>query len=48
MSQELYRGKILPIRSKLQYIAYTMLGDEEDAEDAVQEVLLSLWSNLQA
>lgn len=48
MSQELYRGKILPIRSKLQYIAYTMLGDEEDAEDAVQEILLRLWSNLQA
>ncbi len=46
MSQQLYKQQILPIRSQLQYVAMRMLGDEQDAEDAVQEVLLKLWQNV--
>lgn len=43
MSQERYKAEILPIREKLFHMAYKMLADREDAEDAVQEVLLKLW-----
>jgi len=43
MSQERYKAEILPIRQKLFHIAHNILHEEEDAEDAVQEVLLKLW-----
>lgn len=43
MSQELYRAAILPMREYLFATARRILSDEEDAEDAVQEVLLKLW-----
>ena len=43
MSQQLYKEQILPIRSQLYNVAMRMLGDEQDAEDAVQEILLKLW-----
>lgn len=44
MSQERFKAEILPIRDKLFYIAHKLLPEEEDAEDAVQEVLLKLWN----
>ena len=43
MSQEIYKKEILPLRSQLFHIAKKMLENEEEAEDAVQEVLLKLW-----
>lgn len=43
MSQEIYRNIILPIRERLFFIAKNMLGNEQEAEDAVQELLLKLW-----
>lgn len=43
MSQEIYRKDVLPLRKQLFHIARNMLGSEQDAEDAVQEVLLKLW-----
>ncbi|MDD5184120.1 MAG: sigma-70 family RNA polymerase sigma factor [Paludibacter sp.] len=43
MSQERYKAEILPIREKLFHIAQRILVEEQEAEDAVQEVLLKLW-----
>lgn len=43
MSQEIFKAHVLPIREKLFYLAQKFLVDEQDAEDAVQEVLLKLW-----
>lgn len=43
MSQEIYKQTILPIRFQLLNIARKMLENEQEAEDAVQEVLLKLW-----
>ena len=43
MSQERFKAEILPMREKLFFIAKKMLEEEQDAEDAVQEVLLKLW-----
>lgn len=45
MSQERFKAEILPIRQKLFHIAQHILVEEEEAEDAVQEVLLKLWHN---
>ena len=44
MSQERFKADILPIREKLYHVAHKMLVDEQEAEDAVQEVLLKLWN----
>src|ERR1035437_732475 len=43
MSQERFKAEILPIREKLFHIAQRILVEEQEAEDAVQEVLLKLW-----
>ena len=43
MSKEIYLKNILPLRSRLLGIARGMLYEEQDAEDAVQEVLLRIW-----
>lgn len=43
MSQDLFRAEVLPIREKLLFHAQKYMKDEQDAEDAVQEVLLKLW-----
>ena len=43
MSQERFKAEILPIREKLLHIAQRILVEEQEAEDAVQEVLLKLW-----
>ena len=44
MSQERFKADILPIRENLYHVAHKMLVDEQEAEDAVQEVLLKLWN----
>jgi RNA polymerase sigma-70 factor (ECF subfamily) len=43
MSQERFKAEILPIRERLFHIAKRILVEEQEAEDAVQEVLLKLW-----
>ncbi|MCE5332676.1 MAG: sigma-70 family RNA polymerase sigma factor [Bacteroidales bacterium] len=43
MNQERFKAEILPIREKLFHIAQKILVEEQEAEDAVQEVLLKLW-----
>lgn len=43
MSQERYMAEVLPIRPKLLHVAKKILQEDDEAEDAVQEVLLKLW-----
>ena len=43
MSQEIFKAEILPIRQKLFFLSQKILEEEQEAEDAVQEVLLKLW-----
>jgi len=43
MSQDRFKAEIMPIRQKLYHIAQRILVEEQEAEDAVQEVLLKLW-----
>jgi len=43
MSQEIFKAEILPIRQKLLFVAQKIVENEDEAEDAVQEVLLKLW-----
>jgi RNA polymerase sigma factor (sigma-70 family) len=43
MSQERFKAEVLPIREKLFHLAQKYLEEEQDAEDAVKEVLLKLW-----
>jgi RNA polymerase sigma-70 factor (ECF subfamily) len=43
MSQDRFKAEIMPMREKLFHMAKKILVDEQEAEDAVQEVLLKLW-----
>jgi len=43
MNQDRFKAEILPIRERLFHIARKILVEEQEAEDAVQEVLLKLW-----
>ena len=43
MSQDRFKAEIMPMREKLFHMAQRILVDEQEAEDAVQEVLLKLW-----
>ena len=43
MDKNRFKAEILPLRGKLLGYAARMLGNAEDAEDIVQEVLLKLW-----
>jgi|BioPla2DNA2_1021312.scaffolds.fasta_scaffold00623_24 RNA polymerase sigma-70 factor (ECF subfamily) len=43
MSSERFKEEILPLRQQLFRLSLKMLGDEQNAEDAVQESLLKLW-----
>ncbi len=43
MNAEEFKINVLPLREKLYRIAYKMMEEEQDAEDAVQEVYLKLW-----
>jgi len=43
MKPDKFKTEILPLRDKLYLIAHKMLEGKEDAEDAVQEVLIKLW-----
>ncbi|MFC2186165.1 RNA polymerase sigma factor [Fulvivirgaceae bacterium LMO-SS25] len=43
MSPESFTQKVIPISAKLQRFAKSLLKDEDDASDTVQDVLLKLW-----
>jgi len=43
MNQDRFKAEILPLRQNLFHIAQKILVEEQEAEDAVQEVLLKLW-----
>ena len=43
MSSERFKKEILPLRQQLFHLSLKMLGNGQDAEDAVQESLLKLW-----
>lgn len=47
MNIKAFKSNIFPVQAKLFRFAKTMLQDEEEAEDAVQEALLKLWLNRQ-
>lgn len=44
MSLDLFTQRILPLKDKMFRFAYHLLGQEAEAEDAVQEVLLKVWT----
>jgi RNA polymerase sigma-70 factor (ECF subfamily) len=44
MDLEQFKSSIIPLRQKLMAVALSILCDGEDAEDAVQETLLRLWT----
>ncbi|HXB90936.1 MAG TPA: sigma-70 family RNA polymerase sigma factor [Puia sp.] len=43
MSIEVFQQRILPMKDKLFRFAYRLLQNVEEAEDAVQEVMVSVW-----
>ncbi len=45
MTIQTFKSNVFPVQAKLFRLAKTMLPDEEDAEDTVQEALLKLWQN---
>lgn len=44
MKLDTFKKKILPLREKLENIAFRLMQDREDAEDVVQETFLKLWT----
>ncbi|WKN42889.1 RNA polymerase sigma factor [Tunicatimonas pelagia] len=45
MNIKTFKSNVFPVQAKLYRFAKTMLHDDEEAEDAVQEALLKLWLN---
>ena len=45
MELETFKQTFLPLRSQLLFTAKNMLSNEDDAEDAVQEAYIKLWTN---
>ena len=45
MEIKAFKKELIPIRDKLFRLAKTMLQNNEDAEDALQEVYMKLWKN---
>jgi len=43
MSLEAFKTRVLPVKNKLYRFAYRLLGDESEAQDVVQEVLIKVW-----
>ena len=44
MSSESFHKKILPLRDKLFRLAYSIVKEQAEAEDVLQDVLTQLWS----
>ncbi|GAB3765072.1 RNA polymerase sigma factor [Spirosoma pomorum] len=47
MDLHAFKQRILPVQNRLFRLATMFLGNREDAEDALQDVLMRLWSNRQ-
>jgi len=45
MQIEAFKKELIPIKDKLFRLAKTMLQNNEDAEDALQEIYMKLWKN---
>jgi RNA polymerase sigma factor (sigma-70 family) len=45
MNNEAFKKELIPVKDKLFRFAKTMLRNNEDAEDALQEVYIKLWGN---
>lgn len=45
MTIQTFKRNVFPVQARLFRLAKTMLQDEEEAEDTVQEALLKLWQN---
>ncbi|MEM6841831.1 MAG: sigma-70 family RNA polymerase sigma factor [Bacteroidota bacterium] len=45
MNIQTFKSNVFPVQAKLYRFAKTMLHDDEEAEDTVQEALLKLWLN---
>ncbi|MCA6073696.1 RNA polymerase sigma factor [Fulvivirga sedimenti] len=43
MSLEAFKSRVLPVKNKLYRFAYRLLGDDSEAQDVVQEVLIKVW-----
>jgi RNA polymerase sigma-70 factor (ECF subfamily) len=44
MDQKQFKQEVLPLRDELLFYAQRMLGDRDESEDIIQEVLLKLWN----
>lgn len=44
MSLPIFTQRVLPMKDKLFRLAWRLLGNREEAEDAVQEVMMKIWA----
>ena len=44
MNADEFKQRFLPLNAKLYKVAYLMLGNEDDAKDAVQDAYMKMWS----
>ena len=45
MNSNIFKNKVLPFSNRIFPMAARILGDEEEALDAVQEIMIKLWTN---
>ncbi len=45
MNADEFKQQFLPLNAKLYKVAYLMLGNEDDAKDAVQDAYMKMWSH---
>ncbi len=43
MSLEAFKARVLPAKNKLYRFAFRIIGDQEEAKDIVQEVMIKVW-----
>ncbi len=44
MERNRFKEEVLPLKNKLYRFAYSLLGDREEGQDAVQDVFIKLWN----
>lgn len=45
MNADEFKQRFLPLNAKLYKVAYLMLGNEDDAKDAVQDAYMKMWNH---
>ena len=45
MSLEAFKARVLPAKNKLYRFAFRIIGDQEEAKDIVQEVMIKVWDS---